>query len=897
MPQRALLIISAFIAFGACVEAALLPAAERGLAYILSCQRRDGLWSENASLPDGLAAITALWAMNEPAAASARLLGQSALLLKEELPTDELPAALLSYICGAALEPSLLQPFFVAGDGACCLLQGAQADVLSTLLVVEALLLAPTPEIMLLAASHGYLLAQRQEDGLWRLCSQSSPGDLRLSARVIDALARIKNVAQINSESDSCGYSLAALPDDLSSCLMTSARTLAASLATASGVSSLLDAAWVLRALCSLACWQEAQALCALLQSLQQRDGSWGEGTKSEVLQASCAVLTALRCLAIRSAERAPDLALPTASLRLYHDVEDTAGHLTAMVYNEGLAESLPCTWELHSGIPGIDTLLAQGRLPHLLPRGSCKIQAEFVLRDELTMLYLIVDPAGESGDGQRSNNMARLIYRPNSEGNDCSLWLSPLTIASEGKPELLLLRPGWGALISAMLLTEGQPASAGLQLVLTDNGEECQRQELTLPLSGLKECRCEWFPGAGWHDVMLQIRLGEQILAERSLGVEVSYDDPLLRIVPGAHGELAGQPQFAAAEYVGIRLYSVSSEDNIDLWVSDANGQRLDIPVLRAAQEGRYTWHSGVCPPGRYHLHAQKHGSSERCVRDFIIIASCELRETSVLEPDFMAHYGVGDTLETSVLIRWAQVCNSQRPLTLSWAWIGPDATLLAAAPEPYEFDTLPGAMTQELALPESVRLPFPLAGSYLFQVLLSDGETFLIASRSARAQLLPSLMFEQTLHPECLGWEAGTVTVATRVCLQRGAGSNSGTGGIHIPEQGLPAALLDDPGSELELVLSGIHDDAGQRIAQGSLLVRTLYGSCQGGARLSTLPYAGIFAIVDGVCRIAYVPGATTLSAGMSAPAMIALHDPQTEELLANLELQLGGGHANKQ
>ncbi|NMA47956.1 MAG: hypothetical protein GX945_15485, partial [Lentisphaerae bacterium] len=73
--HRLLIILTLFCLCGRCV-AVLVPAAQRGVGYIVGRQRVDGLWSEASALADGLAAISALWGLAAPSAASARLLGQ-----------------------------------------------------------------------------------------------------------------------------------------------------------------------------------------------------------------------------------------------------------------------------------------------------------------------------------------------------------------------------------------------------------------------------------------------------------------------------------------------------------------------------------------------------------------------------------------------------------------------------------------------------------------------------------------------------------------------------------------------------------------------------------------------------------------------------------------------------
>ncbi|MDD4102642.1 MAG: hypothetical protein PHU80_08430, partial [Kiritimatiellae bacterium] len=653
------------------VSAALVPAAARGVGYLVGCQGVDGLWSATAVEEEGLAAITALWGLTESSPAAARLLGQSALLLQDGLPADELPGALTVYICGGCVSPSLLQPFAIPGGGGCCMALGARADVFSTVLVAEALLLATEPDLPALTAARDYLLAQRSADGCWRLCSRAAAGDLRLTARVAGLLARIDAVSPARSDDGAA----AELHRDLSAQLVATGGQLVAGVdASGASASALVDMAWVLQALCHLGCWNDAQPLYRALVAAQHPDGSWGDGDASRVLRTACVVIGALRCFAISSAVREPDLAVPASSLRLQTPAGDAAWRFVATVFNDGQAESLPCSWEIHCGPPGEDTLLMQGHVPALVPRDSCKTQAEFTPVSEPSVLYVLIDPAGESGDGCRANNVARLGCRPAPAADKMSLWLSPLVIGSESAPEILLLRPGSGAMIGALLVADGLPLATNLRVVLLDNGREYLSDDLVLGDDGAVEYRCEWFPGAGWHELAMRVMQGEDVVAERKACVEVSYDEMLLRILPGAAGESAGLPQFGAAEYVTVRLYAAETDAAVELWVANDNDERQDTPLVSASQEGRFTWHTGVQPPGRYRVYAQPAGTANAVSADFAIVASCELRQLSVLQPEFAARIGVGDTLTTLVAVSWVQLCNTSQRLQLSWTWSGPD-------------------------------------------------------------------------------------------------------------------------------------------------------------------------------------------------------------------------------
>ena len=868
------------------VSAVLVPAAARGVDYIVGCQRADGLWSATAVEEDGLAAITALWGLAELRASSSRLLGQSALLLQNGLPADELPGALTVYICGGCVSPSLLQPFAVQGDGGWCMALGARADVLSTVLVAEALLLAPELDLPALTAARDFLLAQRRADGCWRLCSQAAAGDLRLTARVARLLAHIDALSPARSDDGAA----AELHRDLAAQLVATGGQLVASVdASGATASALVDMAWVLQALCHFGSWAEAQALYRALVSAQHPDGSWGDGGASRVLRTTSAVVGALRCFAINSARLVPDLAVPASSLRLQTPAGDAAWGLSATVFNDGLAESLPCGWELHCGPPGENTLLVQGRVSALVPRDSCKIQAEITLAVEPSVFYVLIDPEGESGDGCRANNVARLEYRPAPAAGKMSLWLSPLVVGSEGAPEMLLLRPGCGAMISALLVADGLPLAKNLRVVLLDNGREYLSDDIALGDDGAGEYRCEWFPEEGWHDIALRVIEDDDVVAERMACVEVSYDEMLLRIRPGAAGESAGLPQFGAAEYVSVRLYAAATDAAVALWVANEHDERLDTPLVSASLEGRYTWHTGVQPPGRYRVYAQMAGGTGVVSADFAIVASCELRDLSVLQPEIAAHISVGDTVQTPVVVSWAQVCNSAQRLQLSWTWSGPDGVELAATDAAHEFDCVPGALTQQVAMPEPATLSFPQAGKYDFTAVVTDGETMLTAERTARAIALPSLSVEQTVQPESLGWEACEVAVCTTVKLHAGAG---GVGGLRILEQEPLSTQVDDPGGEIDIVLKGICDDDGQIIVKGALAARVLYGRCGQETSAADDMAGGLFTIINGVCHISYSPGGSALSAGMSAPVIIALFDPQTDQGVGCIEVHVEGG-----
>ncbi|MDD4539246.1 MAG: terpene cyclase/mutase family protein [Lentisphaeria bacterium] len=868
------------------VGAELMPAAARGVRYLVSSQRVDGLWSATAVAEDGLAAIIALWGLTESSPAAARLLGQSALLLQDGLPADELPGALTVYICGGCVSPSLLQPFAGQGGGGWCMAQGARADVLSTVLVSEALLMAPELDLPALTVARDYLLAQRSADGHWRLCSQAAPGDLRLTARVAGLLARVDALTPARSDDGAA----AELHRDLAALLVATGGQLVASVdASGATASALVDMAWVLRALCHLGCWDDAQALKRSLVSAQHADGSWGDGDSSRVLRTTCVVVGALRCFTISSAVWEPDLAVPVSSMRLQAPVGDAGWGLSVTVFNDGRAESLPCSWELHSGLPGESTLLAQGHVPALIPRGSCKIQAEFALAAEPSVLYVLIDPDGESGDGCRNNNVARLEYRPVPEVKSWSLWLSPLTIRSEGVPEMLLLRPGCGAMISALLVADGLPLAKNLRVVLLDNGREHLSDDIALGGDGAGEYRGEWFPEEGWHDLALRVIEGDDIVAERKARAEVSYDEMVLRILPGAAGESEGVPQFGAAEYVNVRRYAAETGAVVELWVANEHDERLDTPLVSASQDGRYTWHTGVQPPGRYRVYAQMAGGTGVVAVDFAIVASCELHELSVLQPEITAHIGVGDTLTTPVVVSWAQVCNSTQRLQLSWTWSDPDGVELAAMDAAHEIDCVPGALTQQVAMPEPAALPFPQAGKYVFTAVVTDGETMLTAERTARAIALPSLSVEQAVQPESLSWEACEVAVSTTVKLHAGAG---GVGGLRIPEHEPLSPLVDAPGGEIDIVLKGICDDDGQIIVKGALAARVLYGRCGLATSVADDMAGCLFDILDGVCHISYSPGGSALSVGMSAPVIIALFDPQADQAAGCIEVHVEGG-----
>lgn len=867
------------------VGAALVPAAARGVGYLVVSQRVDGLWAGTAVAEDGLAAITALWGLTESSAAAARLLGQSALLMQDGLPADELPGALTDYICGGCGSPSLLQAFAVQGDGGWCMALGARADVFSTVLVAEALLLATEPDLPALTAARDYLLAWRSADGCWRLCSQPASGDLRLTARVAGLLARIDALSPARSDDGAA----AELHRDLAALLVASGGQLVASVdASGPSASALVDMAWVLQALCHFGSWAEAQVLYRALVSAQHPDGSWGDGDASRVLRTTCAVVGALRGYAISGARREPDLAVPVSSLRLQTPEGDAGWRLSATVFNDGMAESLPCSWEIHCGPPGENTLLVQGQMPALVPRDSYKIQADITSMSEPSVLYVLVDPEGESGDGCRANNVAFLEYRPAPAAGKMSLWLSPLTIRSEGAPELLLLRPGLGAMISALLVADGLPLAQNQRVVLLDNGREHLSDDIALGDDGLAEYRCEWFPEEGWHDLALRVIEGDDVVAERTASVEVSYDDMLLRILPGAAGEPAGLPQYGAAEYVSVRLYAAETDAAVELWVANDRDEIQDMPLVSASQEGRYTWHTGVLPPGRYRAYVQVVGTGKVASADFVIVASCELREASVLQPDIAARIGVGDTVQTQVVVSWAQVCNSSRSLQVSWTWSGPDGAVLAAADAAHEIDCVPGALTQQVAMPEPAILSFPLPGKYVFTAVVTDGETKLTAERTARAIALPSLSVEQAVQPESLGWEACEVAVCTTVKLHAGAG---GAGGVHIPEQEPLTTLVDDASGEIDIVLKGICDDDGGIIAKGTLSARVLYGRCGQETSAADDMAGGLFAILNGVCHISYSPGGSALSAGMSAPVVIALYDPQNEQGVGCIEMHVEG------
>lgn len=886
--RRLLIILALFCLCGYCV-AALVPAVQRGVGYIVACQRTDGVWSESSAFTDGLAAISALWGLAEPPAASVRLLGQTALLLQDGMPGNELPSALAAYICGGCVNPSLLQPFALARDGGWCMEQGARADVLSTVLVTEALLMAAEPDPRALTAARDYLFAQHSPDGYWRLCSRAAPGDLRLTVRVVGLLARIQALspAEFNEATG-------VLLNDLTARLIAAARQVVTDVnASGASASVLVDMACLLRALCDLGYWEEARVLYYSLQSAQHADGSWGTGGSSQVLRTTCAVVSALRCFSISSAEREPDLAVPAASLRLQASTEDAVWRLSATVFNDGLAESLPCGWELHHGLPAANTLLAQGRLPALIPGDSRKVQAEFTLATEPSVLYLLVDPGGESGDAYRLNNTARLVYRPAPVADCLSLWLSPLTIRSESAPEMLLLRPGVGVIISAMLVADGPPSVEPLRIVLLDNGRESLRREIFLGDDATAECRCEWFPEEGWHDLALRVIQGEELMAERSARVEVCYETMLLRILPGLAGEAEGLPQFGAAEYVTVRLYATETETVPELWVANERDERLDRPLVSTSHDGRYTWHTGVQAPGRYRVYACTTGMASAVSADFTIVASWELRGLSVLQPEFAMQINVGDTLTTPVAVSWTQLCNSGRQLQLTWTWTGPDGVVLAETAKPHEIGCAPGALTRQLSVPEPVILPFPTAGAYLLTVVITDGETVLEAERSTRAMALPSLTVEQTIQPASVGWEACEVAVCSTVKLCAGTG---GVGRIQIPEPATLPQLVDAPGGMISIILKGICDADGQHIEKGTLAARVLYGRCEEAAPMADASTEGLFVISDGSCHLSYTPDGSALSAGMWAPVILSFFDPQTERHVGCIEMHLEGGDETK-
>lgn len=765
--------------------------------------------------------------------------------------------------------------------------QGARADVLSTVLVTEALLMAAEPDLTALATARDYLLRQRTADGCWRLCSQAAPGDLRLTARVAGLLARIQALSPVGG-----GESFDAPQNSLAAQLVAATRQVVAEVdAFGPSASAQVDMAWLLRALCHLGCWEEAPALYHSLRSAQHADGSWGSGDSSQVLRTTCAVVGALRCFSISRAGREPDLAVPAASLRLQTLVEDTAWRFSATVFNDGQGESLPCGWELHHGLPAANTLLAQGRLPALIPRDSCKVQAEFILATAPSVLCLLIDPDGESGDACRFNNMARLVYCPPPKTDCLSLWLSPLTIRSEGASELLLLRPGSGVIINAMLVADGPPPVAPLRLVLLDNGQECFRQEIILENDALTECRCEWFPEEGWHELALRVLQGEEVRAERLACVEVCYEPMLLRIPPGPAGEAEGLPQFAAGEYVTVRLYAAETSATPELWAVNEHDERLTTPLVSASHDGRYTWHTGVQAPGRYRVYARAADMASAVSADFTIMASCELRGVSVVQPDFATQSGVGDTLTTPVTVSWTQLCNSSRQLQLSWTWTGPDGVVLAEATAPCEIDCVQGALTRQLSLPEPVTLAFPVAGAYLFTAVLTDGETVLKAERSAQATALPTLTVEQTVQPESVGWEACEVAVCSTVKLHAGAG---GAGGMQIFGLGVPSQLLDAPGERITILLQGIHDADGQIVEKGTLAARVLYGCCGKASPGVDASAEGVFSVTNGSCHLSYAPAGSALSAGMWAPVIISLFDLQTEQHIGCIEMHLEGGDA---
>jgi len=762
---------------------------------------------------------------------------------------------------------------------------GARADVLSTVLVAEALLLATEPDLTALTAARDFLFAQRSADGCWRLCRRAAAGDLRLTARVAGLLARIDALSPAD-----IGEATGNLQNDLAAQLVATGGQLVAGVDTSGATASaLVDMAWLLQALCHLGCWNDAQPLYRALVAAQHPDGTWGEGDASRVLRTTGAVVGALRCFAINSAWRVPDLVVPSSSLRLQTPAGDAAWGLSATVFNDGKAESLPCSWEIHCGLPGENTLLVQGHVPALVPRDSCKIQAEFTPAAESSVLYVLIDPAGESGDGCRANNVTRLEYRPAPAAGKMSLWLSPLIIGSEGAPEMLLLRPGCGAMISALLVADGLPLATNLRVVLLDNGREYLSDDIALGDDGAGEYRCEWFPEEGWHDLAVRVIEGDDVVAERMACVEVSYDEMLLRIIPGAAGESAGLPQFGAAEYVSVRLYAAETNAAVELWVANDNDERQDTPLVSASLEGRYTWHTGVQPPGRYRVYAQPAGTASAVSADFAIVASCVLRDLSVLQPEIAARNGVGDIVQTSVVVSWAQVCNSTQRLQLSWTWSGPDGVVLAAAAAAHEIDCVPGALTQQVGMPEPAALSFPQAGKYVFTAVVTDGETMLTAERSARAIALPSLAVVQTVQPESLGWDACEVAVCTTVKLHAGAG---GVGGLRIPEQEPLSTLVDDPGGEIDFVLKGICDDDGQIIVKGALVARVLYGRCGQETSAADDMAGGLFAILNGICHIIYSPGGSALSAGMSAPVIMSLFDPQTDQGVGCIEMHVEGG-----
>jgi len=652
--------------------------------------------------------------------------------------------------------------------------------------------------------------------------------------------------------------------------------------------------AWVLQALCQVGLWADAKVLYHALVSAQHVDGSWGDGDASQVLRTTCAIVSALRCFAISGGRLRPDLAIPASSLRLQMPAGGGMWRFSGMVFNDGLSESLPCGWEVHCGLPGENTLIAQGRVSALVAGGSCKLYADVPPSMEASTLYVLIDSEGKSGDGYRVNNVARLECRPVPESDKMSLWLSPLTVASEGAPEILLLRPGGGAMVSALLWAVGPLPAEPLQAVLLDNGWEYHRWDIAFGGDGLTECRSEWFPGVGGHELIMRVLQGDDLVAERTVCVEVSYDDVLLRIDAGAGGASEGLPQYGAAEYVTVRLYTAEDGAAVDLWVADEQDDRLDVPLVSASLEGRYTWHTGVQPPGHYRMYAQMTDGSGGAAADFVIVPSYAVCEASILQPDFAGRIGVGDTVQMPIVVSWTQVCNSTRCLHLSWTWSGPSGTVVAEAEAVHEFTCVPGALTQQLALPEVAKLHFPYAGSYVLRVVITGGETVLTAERSVRAIALPLLIVEQMIQPEKLGWAACDVAVCTTVKLRGGAGSAGK--GLHIPESMALPPLADDPSRVLDIVLEGICDDDGQIIEKGTLLARVLYGHCGDVAASGDAAVGELFAIADGVCHISYSPGGCVLSAGMSAPVIIALYDPQTDQGVGCLEVHVEGGNETK-
>lgn len=883
--RRVLLALILWFGYGS--HAAEVPAVERGIAYVVGCQGRDGLWSPAPLAEDNLGAVVAIWGLSDPTVASARLLGQTALLMQGGIPESELPWALRATICGAGRDTSSLLGFADGATGAWRMAQGARGDVLSTVLAVEALLLALAPDLAVLQCARDYLLAQRCDDGYWRLCAESAQGDVRLTARVAALLGQLEDMAPLPATPAHVG-----LYEELVTLLGDGigAWPSGSSVGVGSSAAALVDAAAGLRAFCCLGAWNQARPLYEALRNCQCADGSWGDGDASQVLRTTCAVVSALRCFSISRDRRSPDLALPPATLRLLPSDGESGWRVVATVFNIGNAEAQPCAWELHAGLPSEGSLLWQGQLPGLVPNASAAISTVLpMLAVGLPAeLYLLLDPTGSTGDVCRGNNLTRLACQPGLEQDELSLWLSPLTIRSDGNADILLLRPGLGVMIAALTQAAGPLSGESVKATLLDNGEEVHQRIWQATAGEIQECFFEWFPDAGEHALEVRLELGQGLTTSHYAQVEVVDDAMLLRVQTGKAGMEEGLPCFGAGEHVAMRLYRTEDDAPVELWVSNSQNNRQGPPVLIGSQDGYYSWHSALMPPGDYAVHALNDGEIGEAKAVFRIIASSRCEDLVIVQPDFSERRCAGDVLETPVTVSWQQLANVTRDIALTWTWVGPDGQVLAEDGDDMVLTCPPGAKLQQAVFPSLAALPFPQAGQYVLTVCLRDGPTELVAQRHLKVLRLPALRVEQSVQPESVGVEPCEVQIHTRVILE--PGTAGAAGGMSFAVASVLADLLDVAAAGLDIVLSPICDDQGVLIQAGQIQASLLYGRCDGQQPAAAVTTT-LHDIVAGRAVIHYQPLGTALSGAAAAPVLIALSDPRTAQGIGIIELHLEG------